>query len=131
MIGTVSLLVELEPAVDRLLGVVVALHDRRRRTCRTSSSFVGGMFTWYTRLAVLAHPPAGQAVEHDLARHVEVDREVERAAVEHAVELLGLVQRAGEAVEHEAVLQRAAGREALLDRRRRRSRRGRARRASM
>ena len=66
-------------------------------------------------LAALAHPPAGEPVEHDLARHVDVDRDVERVAVEHPVELLGLLQRAREPVEHEAVVERAARREALLD----------------
>ena len=66
-------------------------------------------------LAVLAHAPAREPVEHDVARHVEVDREVERPTVEHPVELLRLVHRAREAVEHEAVAERAAGREALLD----------------
>ncbi len=66
-------------------------------------------------LAVLADAPAGQTVEHDLPRDIEVDREVEGAAVEDAVELLGLGQRARETVEHEAVVERAAGREALLD----------------
>ena len=66
-------------------------------------------------VAVLADPPPGQPVEDDLARHVEVDHEVERIAVEHAVELLGLMHRAREAVEYEAVVERATGREALLD----------------
>ena len=66
-------------------------------------------------LAALAHPPAGQPIEHDRPRHVEIDGEVERPPVEHAVELLGLVQRPRETVEHEAGVERAAGREALLD----------------
>ena len=73
------------------------------------------MFTWYTCAAVLAHPPAGDAVEHDLAWDVEVDHEVERVAVEDPLELLGLGQRAREAVEHEAVARADRRRRALLD----------------
>ena len=78
-------------------------------------STAGGRFTWYTRLAALADAPAREAVEHDVARDVEVDREVEGPAVEHPVELLRLVHGAREAVEHETVAERTTGREALLD----------------
>ena len=67
------------------------------------------------RAAALAHPPAGDAVEHDLGGHVEVDDDVERFAVEQLLELLGLVQVPGEAVEHEAVLELPALGELLLD----------------
>ncbi len=65
-------------------------------------------------LAVLAHAPAGQAVEHDLARHVEVDHEIEVVVAHQPVELARLAHRAREAVEHEPVVERAARREALL-----------------
>ena len=41
--------------------------------------------------------------------------EIERSAVEHPLELLGLRQRAREAVEHEAVVERAALGEVLVD----------------
>ena len=66
-------------------------------------------------LAVRTDAPAREPVEHDVARDVEVDREIERATVEDAAELLRLVQRARKSVEDEAVAERAAGREALLD----------------
>ena len=107
------LLVQLEPAVDRLFGVVVALDHPA--AARVAGPVDGG---WQVHvvdaLAVLAHPAPGQAVEHDGARDVEVDREVEGVCADDAVELLGLVQVAREAVEHEPVVERAARREALL-----------------
>ena len=108
------LFVELEPAVDRFLGVVVALHDAS--AARVAGPVdLGRKVHVVHALAALAHAPAGEPVEHDVAGHVEVDREVERATVENAVELLRLMQRARESVEDEAVAERAAGREALLD----------------
>ena len=65
--------------------------------------------------AVLAHASAGDAVEHDIGGDVDVDHEVERSPVEHALERLGLHQRAGEAVEHVAAVEWPAHREAVFD----------------
>ena len=71
------LLVELEPALDRLFGVVVALTDLA--AARVARPVDGGRHVDVVHaLAVLADAPAREAVEHDLARHVEVDDEVER-----------------------------------------------------
>ena len=71
------LFVELEPAVDRLFGVVVALHDPA--AARVAGPVdLGRQVHVVHALAALAHAPAGEPVEHDVAGHVEVDREVER-----------------------------------------------------
>ena len=64
--------------------------------------------------AVLAHPPTGDAVEDDLRRYFEAQHGVERVVGEDGLELLGLRQGAGEAVEHEAAVEEVA-REPLVD----------------
>ena len=73
MIGTVSRLVELEAALDRFLGVVVALADVT--AARVARPVAGRRHVHVVHaLAVLAHPPARDAVDHDLPGHLEVDR---------------------------------------------------------
>ncbi len=66
-------------------------------------------------LTALADAPARDAIEHDLARDVEIDDEMERRSRDHTVELARLMQRAREAVEHEAVAERTARDHALFD----------------
>jgi hypothetical protein len=66
-------------------------------------------------LAVLADASSGDAVDHDVARHFEVDRDVERGAPEHTIQLARLDKRAREPVEHEPVAQRPTGDDAFLD----------------
>ena len=114
MIGTVSLLVELEPALHRLLGVVVALHD-------VPAAHVARPVVLRRHVHVVHAPQFSQTRRPAMrSRTISVgtSRSITRSsgcAVEDPVELLGLRQRAREAVEHEAVLERAAACEALLD----------------
>ena len=106
-------LVGLEPPLDGLLGVVVALHDLATagvadpRLRRRHVDVVHA-------LAVDAHPASGDPVEHDLERHLEAHHDVEGPAVEDHLELLGLRLRARETVEHEPLTERAVGRDRLL-----------------
>ena len=108
------LFVQLQAPVDRFLGVVVTLHDPApARVARPVD--LGRKIHVVHPLAALAHAPAGEPVEHDVTRHVEIDGQVERVAHDHPVELLGLVQGPRKPVEDESVAERAARREALLD----------------
>ena len=66
-------------------------------------------------MAALAHAPTGDAIEHDVGRHLEIDREIERRTRQHPIELARLVQRARETVEHEPAAERTARRGALFD----------------
>ncbi len=93
-------LVELEPAPDGLLGVVLALdhlaaadvagpgdHGRRRRRV------VGP--------AVHADPPRGQPLQDEVGGDLEVDHQVEPVGLEDLGQALGLGDRPRAAVEHE------------------------------
>ena len=115
MIGTVSLLVDLEPPLHRFLGVVVALHHSPAAVV-TLPAFPRRHVHVVVGAAVLAHPAAGDAVEDDLGGHFEAQDGVERVARsgKDGVELLGLGQRAREPVEDEAAVEEVAG-EALVD----------------
>src|SRR5215213_9677925 len=106
--------VDLEPVGDRVGGVVVALHDvaaahvARPVDVGAFGEVVGGA-------AIHACAAAGDAVEDVLRWHLDVEHEVERMVDEDLLELLRLHERAREAVEDEAVLERPAGGEVLVD----------------
>ena len=71
------LLVEVEPPADGLLGVVVALDDLAAAVV-AGPVVLGGVVDRVVGAAVDAHPAAGEALEHDVRGHLEVDDEVER-----------------------------------------------------
>jgi len=107
-------LVELEPALDGFFGVVVALADvaaarvAHPRVRRRHVHVVGA-------LAVLAHAPARNAVEHDLAR---TSRSITRSSghdpsTRSSSFACGTVR--GNPSEHEPVAERAARHHALFD----------------
>ena len=58
--------------------------------------------------ALHAHASAGDALQHDLGRHVEVGHDVEGVVAEGDVELDRLSLRAREPVEHEAAADQGA-----------------------
>ena len=100
--------------LDGFLGVVVALGDvaaagvARPRNSRRQVDVVHA-------LTVVADAPARDSVEDDLAWDLEVDGEIEGRRTEHAIELTRLGHGAREPVEHEAVAERPAGHDALLE----------------
>ena len=59
--------------------------------------------------AVDADPPAGQPLEHDVGRHLDVDHQVDAPGTEHAVERLGLLHVARVAVQEKAALRVVLG----------------------
>ena len=67
-------------------------------------SVFGGALTWYGVPQMAQTPPTGDPLDHDLGRNVDVDRGVEAAGPEQALELLGLDPGAGEPVEDEPVV---------------------------
>ena len=94
------------------------MHTKIGTACTTdpTEGCYGSPSTTHTTFFTCAHPATGQALEHDVAGHVEIDGEIERQPVEDPVQLDRLVPVPGEPVEHEAPLERAAvGGEALLD----------------
>ena len=61
------------------------------------------------------HAASGDPFEHDLARNVQVEHHVDRALAGDAIERLGLLDRAREAVEDVAAGARIGSAEALVD----------------
>ena len=103
--GRRLLLVEVEPALDRLFGVVLPLDhlaaadvagpvDQRRGGRRV----VGA--------AVHAHPARGQALHDQISRHLQVDDQVEAVRLDDLLERLRLHGGARASVEHEAAPRR-------------------------
>src|SRR5680860_555719 len=72
------LVVELEAAHDGLLGVIGALDDLPPAHVATPV-VLGWHVDVVGRATALAHPPAGDAVEHTLGRDIDVDHDAERA----------------------------------------------------
>ncbi len=116
--------VEVEATRDRLLGVVVALDHlaaaevaRPALLRRHRDGVVGA--------AVEAHPTARKPCEHDVARDLEIDHDVERSLLDHLVERLRLRRACGGS--RRARIHGAGRRDAATARRRCRSSRHRGR----
>ena len=109
-----DLFVDLEPSLDRFLGVVVALHHPP--TAHVALPVVGWRHVHVVvRAAVLTDAATGDAVEDDLGGHLEAQHDVERVVGgDDGLELLGLWERAWEPVEDESLFEELAG-EALVD----------------
>ena len=87
--------------VDGVLGVVGAVHDvAAAAVAEPEAQLASG--DGVVRAAVLADPAGGQPFHHEVARHLQVEHEVDRPLAERLDERFGLADGAGEAVEDEA-----------------------------
>src|ERR1700712_1068168 len=92
------LLVQVEAVGDRLGSVVVALHDVATAHVADPRQLLGAGGD-VVGPAVAAHPTGADPAEHEIAGHIEVDHDVDRALLGDLVEALGLADGAREAVE--------------------------------
>jgi hypothetical protein len=93
--------VQVEPALDRLFGVVLAL-DHLATADVAHPADQWGLGDRVVGAAVDAHPPCRQALEHLLGRHLEIHDQVEGCGVQRVVEHLCLGEGSGAAVEDES-----------------------------
>ena len=100
------LVVDVQTVGDGLLGLVVALHHLAAALVADALDLGRGGLDVVDGAAVHAGPPGGQAVEDDLAGHVQVDGGLELDAElrQQHLQGLGLGDGAREAVEQEAGL---------------------------